>query len=90
MLRATLRKLARGPTRRPSLDHKAPRARPRQPALEELESRFAPAVTVSVLGGVLTAQCDSGFNTVTVDHFNFFRGGRVRGDQRTVLRRLHL
>jgi hypothetical protein len=40
-----------------------------------LETRLAPAVTVSVLGGVLTAQADAGFNTVTVDHFNLFGRG---------------
>jgi hypothetical protein len=39
-----------------------------RPALEELETRYAPAVNVSVIGGVLTAQCDSSFNSVTVDH----------------------
>jgi hypothetical protein len=60
--------LAGALTRRPSPARKAPRAKPWQPALEELESRFAPAVKVSVLNGVLTAQADSAFNTVTVDH----------------------
>jgi hypothetical protein len=39
------------------------------PQLEALEERYAPSVTVSLIGGVLTAQCDSGANTVTVDHF---------------------
>jgi hypothetical protein len=29
-------------------------------------------VTVSLIGGVLTAQCDNGFNTVTVDHSGSF------------------
>jgi hypothetical protein len=50
----------------------APRRRPaRVPVgLEELESRFAPAVTVKILNGVLTAQAISGFNTVTVDHLS--------------------
>jgi hypothetical protein len=40
----------------------------RRPCLEELETRCAPAVTLSIIGGVLTAQCDSALNTVTVDH----------------------
>jgi hypothetical protein len=39
------------------------------PQVEALEERYAPSVTVSLIGGVLTAQCDSGANTVTVDHF---------------------
>jgi hypothetical protein len=68
MLRSTLRQLARGLSRRPSPARKAAAARPRQPSLEELESRLVPTVSVSVLGGVLTAQCDGGANTVTVDH----------------------
>jgi hypothetical protein len=38
------------------------------PQLEALEARDVPAVNVSVIGGVLTAQCDGGFNNVTVDH----------------------
>ena len=39
------------------------------PNLEALETRTVPTVTVSLINGVLTAQCDSGANTVTVDHF---------------------
>jgi hypothetical protein len=40
-----------------------------RPWLETLESRYAPSVTVSVIGTVLTAQCDNTVaNTVTVDH----------------------
>jgi hypothetical protein len=58
----------RRPIRRPSPVRKALRDRRWRPALEELESRLAPAVTVSILNGVLTAQADSGPNTVTVDH----------------------
>jgi hypothetical protein len=59
---------ARRPIRRPSPPRKALRARPCRPALEELESRFAPAVNIRILGGVLTAPCDSGFNQVSVFH----------------------
>ena len=68
MLRPTLRRLARGLTRRPSPTRKA--FRPRL-SLEGLETRLTPAVHVSVVGGVLTAQvdkADKAFNTVTVDH----------------------
>jgi hypothetical protein len=68
MLRSTLRHLARRLSRRSTPARKAPRARPWQPAFEELESRLVPTVSVKILGGVLTAQCDSAANTVTVDH----------------------
>jgi hypothetical protein len=68
MLRSALRSLARGRTRKSSPAGKTPRARRWQPALEELESRLVPTVSLKILGGVLTAQCDSGSNTVTVDH----------------------
>jgi hypothetical protein len=68
MLRSTLRYLARGLTRRPAPARKAPRARSWKPSLDELESRFAPAIAVSIQGGILTAQADAGSNTVTVDH----------------------
>jgi hypothetical protein len=69
MLRSTLRYLARSLTRRPSPARKSLRARPWQPALEELESRLVPTVSLKILNGVLTAQCgDIGSNTVTVDH----------------------
>jgi hypothetical protein len=61
--------VARSLTRRPSPARKALRARPWQPALEELESRLVPTVSLKILNGVLTAQCgDIGSNTVTVDH----------------------
>jgi hypothetical protein len=70
MLRSTFRHLARGLTRRPSPARKAPRTRRWQPALEELENRLVPAVSVGIQAGVLIAQCDSALtgNTVTVDH----------------------
>jgi hypothetical protein len=55
-------------TRRTSRTRKALRARLWQPSLLELESRFAPAVNISIQAGVLTAQCDNGFNQVTVFH----------------------
>jgi hypothetical protein len=44
------------------------RARPWQPALEQLESRLVPTVSVFVQNRVLIAQADRFFNTVTVDH----------------------
>jgi hypothetical protein len=73
---------------RPSPARQAPRAKPWQPALEELESRLVPAVKVSILGGVLTAQADNiGVNTVTVDHvvvagkgFAQINGGKLFAD----------
>jgi hypothetical protein len=68
MLRSTLRRLARRLTRRPSPTRRASSARRRQPSLEALEARLVPAVSLNILNGVLTAQCDSGSNTVTVDH----------------------
>jgi hypothetical protein len=68
MLRSMFRSLARGLIRRPSPARKASQPRRCQPLLEELECRLTPTVSVSILNGVLTAQCDSGANTVTVDH----------------------
>jgi hypothetical protein len=68
MLRSTILSLVRGLTRKSPPAGKTPRPRRWQPSLEELESRLVPAVSVSILGGVLTVQCDSGANTVTVDH----------------------
>ena len=68
MLRSTLRHLARRLTSKSSPAGKTPRARRWQPSLEELEGRLVPTVSVNILNGVLTAQCDSGPNTVTVDH----------------------
>jgi hypothetical protein len=68
MLRSTFRYLTRGLTRRPSPARKPSRPRSWQPALEELETRLVPAVSLGIQGGVLTAQCDSAANTVTVDH----------------------
>jgi hypothetical protein len=69
MFRSMLRSLTRGLTRRPSPARKAPAARSWQPALEELETRLVPTVSVSVLNGVLTAQCsNTGSNLVQVDH----------------------
>jgi hypothetical protein len=65
MLRSTLRYLTRGLTRRPSPARKAHSARL---SLEELECRLTPTVSLSIVNGVLTAQCDSAANTVTVDH----------------------
>jgi hypothetical protein len=59
-------------TRRPSRARKALRARRWQPSLEALESRFAPAVNISIQAGVLTAQCDNGFNQVSVFHTGSF------------------
>jgi hypothetical protein len=71
MLRSALRQWAQALTRRPSPARKPHRARRWQPALEELEPRLVPTVTVSILNGVLTAQADSTFNVVTVDHSGF-------------------
>jgi hypothetical protein len=68
MFRSTFRLLAGGLIRRSTPVRKPSRPRRWQPALEELESRWVPAVTVGIQGGVLTAQCDSGSNTVTMDH----------------------
>jgi hypothetical protein len=60
------------------------RARRWQPALEQLESRLVPTVSVFVQNRVLIAQADRFFNTVTVDHIggsavingqSFFEGG---------------
>jgi hypothetical protein len=49
-----------------------PRPRRARPAVEALEPRYAPAVTVSVVSRVLTVQCDSGANAVTVDYSSGF------------------
>jgi hypothetical protein len=57
--------LARGLTRRPSPARRAFRP---CPSLDGLELRLTPAVHVSIIGGVLTAQADNAVNTVTVDH----------------------
>jgi hypothetical protein len=68
MLRSTFRHLARRLSRRPSPARKPSLPRRWQPSLEQLESRWVPAVSLSIQGGVLTAQCDSAANTVTLDH----------------------
>jgi hypothetical protein len=65
MLRPTLRLSARGLTRRTSPARRAFRP---CPSLDGLEPRLTPAVHVSIIGGVLTAQADKAVNTVTVDH----------------------
>jgi hypothetical protein len=39
-----------------------------RPWLEVLESRLTPDSTIQVVSGVLTVDCDSAVNTVTVDH----------------------
>jgi hypothetical protein len=89
MLRSTLRHLARGLSRRPSPARKPSRTRRWQPALEELESRLVPAVSVGIQAGVLIAQCDNALtgNTVTVDHvvvagkgFAQINGGKLFAD----------
>jgi hypothetical protein len=41
-------------------------------ALEELEARFAPSVTIGIIGTVLTANCDGSGNVVTLDHAGSF------------------
>jgi hypothetical protein len=68
MLRSTLRLLARRLARRPAHARKASTARRGQLSIEQLESRLVPTVSLNILNGVLTAQADSGANTVTVDH----------------------
>jgi hypothetical protein len=65
MLRPTLQRLARGRTRRPSPARKAFRP---CPSLDGLEPRLVPAAHVSIIGGVLTAQADNTFTTVSVGH----------------------
>jgi hypothetical protein len=54
----------------PKKSRPAPRRRSTSVRLgiEALEAREVPTVSVGVINGVLTAQADSGFNTVTVDH----------------------
>jgi hypothetical protein len=63
--------LGTGWERRRSPRRRAARRTPRpsaRPWLEALESRYAPAVSFATLAGVLLVECDSGANTVTVDH----------------------
>jgi hypothetical protein len=64
------------PGRPPLPVPKAPRPQRRRLGVEELEPREVPAVSIFITGGVLTAQCDSGFNVVTVDH-DLSGGGRA-------------